>query len=220
MAKKKIKTKGYTPTRGRFAGRTFKSRHIYRNEMARVKGFRNYYEERIAYKPLPSRKRIESQSRVVQQKRADAFEVLSIMRRSGVNLRPAIRIFNKENPGTPITARTVKKYVKPSLKKKSGKWVTKRYDRLMRLMQMPTKTGVIEIEVRDSRSATKIAHYWNAVRHFLITGETDQLKQFRYEYITSGKLQYRFITDPETLLRLADFGEFRFESIYQEISMS
>ena len=219
MSRKKI-SNYYTPTRGRFAGRNFKSKHECRNAMARAKGYRNYYEERKAYKPIPSRKRLEAQSRVIQQKRADSFEVLSIMRRSGINLRPAIRIFNKENPGTPITARTAKKYVKPGLKKKSGKWVTKRYDRLMRLMQMPTKTGVIEIEVRDSRSATKIAHYWNAVRHFLITGETDQLKQFRFEYVTSGKIQYRFITDPETILRLADFGEFRFDSIYEEITAS
>ncbi len=219
MTRKKI-INYYTPTRGRFAGRAFISRHAYRNEMARAKGYRNYYEERKAYKPITSRQKLEVHSRVIQQKRADAFEVLSIMRRSGINLRPAIRIFNKENQGTPITARTVKKYVEPGLKKKSGKWITKKYDRLMRLMRMPTKKGAIWIEVRDSRSATKIAHYWSAVQHFLDTGETNQLKRFHHEYIQSGKLQYRFITDPEQILRFADFGEFRFESIYQEVSAS
>lgn len=174
----------------------------------------------MAYKPVTSRKTLKAQTSVVRQKRDDAFEVLSIMRRTDLNLSQAIRIFNKENPGTPITARTVKKYVEPGLKKKSGKWITKKYDRLMRLMRMPTKKGAIWIEVRDSRSATKIAHYWNAVQHFLDTGETNQLKRFHHEYIQSGKLQYRFITDPEQILRFADFGEFRFESIYQEFSAS
>ena len=217
MTRKKI-INYYTPTRGRFAGRAFISRHAYRNEMARAKGYRNYYEERKAYKPITSRQKLEVHSRVIQQKRADAFEVLSIMRRSETNLRPAIRIFNRENPSTPIIARTVTKYIEPSLRKKGGKWIAKEYDRLMRLMRMPTKTGVIEIEVRDSRSATKIANYWNAVREYLRTGETHQLKRFQHEYIQSGKIQYRFVTDPETLEWLADFGEFRFESIYEELS--
>ena len=93
---KKRNVQPYTPTRGRFAGRSFKSRHVYRNAMARAKGYKNYYQERVAYKPLPSRKRIESQSRVIQQKRADAFEVLGIMRRTGSNMRPAIRYGNDQ----------------------------------------------------------------------------------------------------------------------------
>jgi hypothetical protein len=208
----------YKPSRGIFADRTFKSKHAYRNELARTKGFRNYYEERKAYKPVTSRRGLESLSRVFQQKRADAFEVLGIMRRTGISLRPAIRQFNRENPGTPITPRTAKKYIQPGLKKQDRKWISKDRDRLVRVMRFLTKQGVDYIEVRDSRSATLIAHYWNAVLRFMLTGETDQLSQFRNRYVQSGKLHYRFITDPDLILRFADFGELRFETIYQEIS--
>jgi len=218
-----MKKKGYqsySPSRGTLTGRVFKSKHEYRNALSRSKGYRNYYEERKAYRPVTSQKVLEAQSRIVQQKRADAFEVLSIMRRTGSHLRPAIRQFNRENPGTPITARTVKKYIQPALKKQNRKWVSKDRDRLVRVMRFLTKHGVDYIEVRDSRSASLIAHYWNAVLRFLLTGETDQLRQFRNRYVQSGKLQYRFITDPELILSFAEFGELRFETIYQEISAS
>ncbi len=211
-------SRAYTPSRGLFAGKSFKSKHAYRNELARTKGFKNYYEERYAYKPVTSRIKLEAQSRITQQKRADAFEVLSIMRRSDSNLSPAVRLFNRDNPGTPISTRTVQKYIEPALKKENRKWVAKKYDRLMRLMRFPTKDGIIEIEIRDSRSATKLGNYWNAVREYLATGNTQQLKQFRHEYIRAGRIQYRFITDPESIEELADFGEFRFESIYEELS--
>lgn len=213
-------SKKYTPTRGKFAGQTFKCKHTYRNALARSKGFKNYYEERKSYKAVTSRAILETQTRVVQQKRADAFEVLGIMRRTGLNLRPAIRMFNRENPGTRITARTAKKYIQPALKKKRGKWVSKERDRLVRVMRFLTKEGVVLLEVRDSRSASLIAHYWNAVHEYLTTGSTSQLSQFQNKYVTSRRIQYRFITDPEVLSQLWDYGELRFETIYQEISAS
>ena len=140
------------------------------------------------------------------------------MRRGGLNLNSAIRIFKKENPTNPISPSAVVKYVGRGLEKRNERWVARGHDRIMRPMMMPTRHGVIEIEVRDSRSASKIANYWNEVRDFLETGDARQLRAFQSQYVQSGKLQYRFLTDPETIEQLADFGEFRFESIYQELS--
>lgn len=220
MTKRKTRSGHYTPTKGLFAGRTFPSLFAYRNAHAKAKGFGSYHEERRAFRSVSTRRQLEKLPRLVQVKRSDSLEVLGIMRRDGLNLETAIRIFKKENPGNPISPNAVVKYVGRGLEKRSGRWVAKRYDRIMRPMMVPTRHGVIEIEVRDSRSASKIANYWNGIRDFLATGDAGQLRRSRNEYVQSGKVQYRFLTDPEAIEQLADFGEFRFESIYQELSSS
>ena len=89
----------YTPTRGRFAGRKFSSKHAYRNEFARAKGFRSDYSRRIAYKSLSSLGGTEALSPKTAQKRNDALGVVSLMRRLNLNLAQARREFNRQNPG-------------------------------------------------------------------------------------------------------------------------
>ena len=168
--------------------------------------------------PYPLESNLKNSPRLIQAKRSDSLEVLGIMRRDGLNLETAIRIFKKENPGNPISPNAVVKYVGRGLEKRGGRWAAKRYDRIMRPMMIPTSHGVIEKEVRDSRSASKIANRWNEIRDFLATGDASQLRRSGNEYVQSGKVRYRLLTDPETIEKLADFGEFRFESIYQELS--
>jgi hypothetical protein len=208
----------YNPIRGRFAGRTFKTTHAYRNALARAKGYRNEYARRIAYESVSSRKSLEKLPLVSRYKREDALQVLSIMRRQDKSLSASIKEFNASNPSTRISSKTVKKYVKPALQREGGRLRPKPYDRLLRVMKLPTRQGMIDIEVRDSRSASRIASYMNAVKTYLHTGDDSQLRRFRGKYIQSNKLQYRFIIDTETLNMLAEFGEFRFESIYEELS--
>ncbi len=208
---RKPRPRKYTPTRGQFAGRTFRTMGEYRKELARA----NKRQGKAA-QPIRTRKDLDALSEVEREKRSDAIEVLSLMRREGLGLRPALRRFKAENPGSRLGERSALKYIRPALHKAKGRWTTKSSDRLLRIMLVPTKRGVVEIEIRDSRTASSLGAYWNAVRRFLETGDTSGLRPFRGKFITVGKLAYPFVTDPRSLSRLAEGGEFELDSIYDQ----
>jgi hypothetical protein len=210
------KTSAYRPSRGQFAGRTFASTHAYRNALAQAKGFRSEHQRRTAYKAVNSRRSLESLPTVSRRKRDDALQVLSIMRREGRSLAAAIREFNSQNPSSHISPKAVKRYAGAGLAKAGQHLHAKAFDRMLRVILLPTARGRVEIEVKDSRSASRIGAYLNAVKEYLKTGDTSQLRKFRGKYITSNRIQYRFITDPETLERLDEFGELSFDSMYEE----
>lgn len=208
----------YTPHRGQFAGRTFYTERAYRNALAQAKGFASWDAQRSTVVPTSSRRTLNALSPVARAKRDQAFEVLSLMRRDDLDLTAAIRAHNHANPPERISREAARKYVGSALIEKKGKLVAKPYDRLLRVMHFPTPTGAIELEVRDSRSASRLAAYNNAVRTFLLTGEDRALRQFRGKEIRSGKRSYPFITDAETLIRLDQVGELRFDSIYEQFA--
>jgi hypothetical protein len=150
-------------------------------------------------------------------KRLDSLAVLNIMRRENTDLTRATRIFNEQNPTTPISPRAVQRHVGSALQKRSGRWQAKPYDRFARTVRFITPRGVIPLDVRDSRSATRVAEHWNAVRRFIETGDERPLRRFRGKSVTSNKLAYPFVTDLETLKRLANVGELRFDTLYEAL---
>lgn len=211
------KSSTYKPARGRFAGRRFASKHAYRDALARSKGFKSLSAERRTYRSVGSRRALGMLSPVARQKRDDAIEVLRIMRRTSNSLRSSVAEFNQLHPDSRISPRTVAKYVRPALRKAPQGWRAKPYDRLLRVIRLPTKSGVVELEIRDSRSASKIGEYMNAVRTYLETGDASALRRFRHQSVTSGKVTYRFLTDPKSLDALGAAGVLEFESIYEQL---
>lgn len=209
----------YRPARGRFAGRTFRTKHAYREALARSKGYRTYSAERRAYRSINTLAAIRRLSATAQQKRADALEVLGIIRQSKRDLSSAVRQFNLLNPDRRITSRTVIKYGKPALRRAKGLWTAKPYDRLLRILRFPTREGVIDLEVRDSRSASLIGEYWNAVAKSVATGDSRDLRRFRGKSVRSGKVGWPFLIRPEVLDNLGDAGEFNFETIYEDVGV-
>ncbi|MGA2819324.1 MAG: hypothetical protein ABSF61_01495 [Anaerolineales bacterium] len=207
----------YIPTRGHFARRRFRTKQAYRDALARSKGYGSYSAERRAYRSFNTIAAIRRLSPVAQQKRADALEVLSIMRQGKSDKSAAVRQFNLMNPDRRITSRTVTKYVKPALRRSKGLWTAKPYDRLLRIMRFPTREGVIDLEVRDSRSASLIGEYWNAVAKYVATGDGRELRRFRGKSIRSGKVSWPFLIRSEALENLGDAGEFKFETIYEDV---
>jgi hypothetical protein len=63
-----------------------------------------------------------------------------------------------------------------------------------------------------------VAHYWNAVRTYLRTGDQRALRPFRGKALRVDKIAYPFITDPRTLERLYQAGEVAFEDIYAHVA--
>jgi hypothetical protein len=69
--------------------------------------------------------------------------------------------------------------------------------------------------VRDSRQASQVAEYWNAVHRYLETGDDSALRKFRRKRITDAKgTRVPLLTDLDELDRLGSAGVLSFESLY------
>lgn len=144
--------------------------------------------------------------------RQRALHALQLMRRDGFSLTHAAK-----EVGT--TPKTVRRHAGPALQQtESGSYRAKPYDRMVRQMRFLTGEGLMVLPVRDSRSASKLAHYMAAVDHYLRTGDDDRLRRFRGKGIWVDKRFRPFITDLDLLDRLANAGEVSFEDLYARVA--
>lgn len=86
----------------------------------------------------------------------------------------------------------------------------------VKLMRMLTTRGVevLAVEV-GSDAARAIGQHWNAVQHFLHSGDASRLEPFASMRLT---LFYKFAVDPDWIERWAMRGELDFEDIYEGAS--
>jgi hypothetical protein len=97
----------------------------------------------------------------------------------------------------------------------SGRYAPKATDRLLRILIIPSKMGLIEIALRDSRQASLIGEYWVAVDRYLGPANDPSIKKFRrMRIIDANGKRIRLLTDLDELMRQASAGNFRFESMY------
>jgi hypothetical protein len=140
--------------------------------------------------------------------RARALEVLSRMRTENLSLTRAAK-------KAETSARSVIKYAASALKKSAGgRYRAKPSDRLKRTLYFLTEDQKIPVEIRSSRTASKVAAYWSAVDRFLKSGDASGLVEFEGKSIRAGKTTYPFITDPDILERFGNAGEVSFEDLY------
>jgi hypothetical protein len=140
--------------------------------------------------------------------RRRALDALNLMRSRGWSLKRSAR----EALTTP---RTVSRYAASALRKTdSGRFAAKPFDRLARSLRFLTPDGQTTVTVRSSKMASRIAEYWTAVDRYLKTGNADKLKEFEGKSIRAGKSKLLFVTDLQTLDRIASAGEVSFEDIY------
>ncbi|MGC2074834.1 MAG: hypothetical protein WA728_02145 [Xanthobacteraceae bacterium] len=75
---------------------------------------------------------------------------------------------------------------------------------LRHIRVLPTTDGWVQITVRDSREASKVGRYWNALRHFLVTDDDSRLKAFLGKSIIDAKgREIPLFTDARELRRRA-----------------
>lgn len=210
MARKPITSVNpYTPKRGQFAGTTFYSERQYRNELARVRGYASLHEQQREAKPVTRVRELGRLRPAEQRARGRALEALNLMRRDGLPLEQAAGQAH-------TTPNAVLRYAGSALtKEQRGRYEATPYDRLARSMTFYTDRGRTTLEVRDSRSASRIGKYMNAVDHYLNTGDDYQLRAFHGQSVRVDKLAYPFITDTDVLDTLAGAGELRFDSLYR-----
>jgi hypothetical protein len=100
-------------------------------------------------------------------------------------------------------------------KKKNGRWVAKSHDTLLRVVKLPDEKGLVEVGLRDSRKASVVGEYWNAVEKYRDTGDTSVLRRFAGKQILDiNGNQILLMSDPNELDRLASAGVLSFETLY------
>ncbi len=116
--------------------------------------------------------------------------------RRGVPLRSALKDLG-------ISLNTALVLGRPALRKKNGKYVATKTDRLLRVLPILKRKGKQVIATRDSRQASLIGSYWAAVQRYLQTGDDSALLKFKKVRIADVELN-----------RQASAGVLSFESLY------
>ena len=136
------------------------------------------------------------------------FEAIQLMRNKGCSLTRAAREAH-------TTTETVRKYGRSALKRsKNGRYAAAASDRLTRRVWFLTQAGKVEVSVRGSRAASRVAEHSSAVHQYLKTGDSRLLDAFQGQVIRARNQTHFFLTDTEALERLANAGEVSFERLY------
>jgi len=152
-------------------------------------------------------------SEAAQEKWNRVAHVVAKMRSERVSLTQAAKEFA-------VRPRTVVELGGSALRKrKNGKYVAKANDRLLRILVITSPEGLKEVAVRDSRTASEIAVYSDAVQKYLRTGDMSKLRKFRRLRLTDadGK-RIKLLIDPAELSRLGSAGVLSFESLYARVA--
>ena|SRR2546427_1439747 len=132
--------------------------------------------------------------------RERSLDVLSEARRTGKSL-------SKVSKQHGLSYKTVLHNTK-AFKKVSGKWIAKKYDKIPRVMTINEKGEQISFEVNDSRNASKISKYRNAVKEFLKTGNTERLLKFKNKTVKDSQgNSHIFETDPQVIIAIEERKE-------------
>jgi hypothetical protein len=135
--------------------------------------------------------------------------VISKMRSGHVSLRKAAREFGID-PG--LVTRLGRSGLR---KQKNGRYAARKTDRLLRVLSVLTNEGKREIALRDSRQASLLGSYWDAVQRYLQTGDDSALNRFEQKRITDASRKlHPLLTDRNELNRLGSAGVLSFESLY------
>ena len=169
---------------------------------------------RIPRKPTRARvprtaQELLSKSSKQQDTWARVTHVVAKVRRDGVSLAQALR-------GSGVSRQTVLRLAGASLRRlPNGRYVARTRDRLLRIVRIPVPDGMLDVALRDSKQASLVAKYWNAVHTYLATGDASALEGFAGVLITDADgQQFPLLTDRATLDRLGGAGVLSFESIY------
>lgn len=139
-----------------------------------------------------------------------ALAAVARMRRDNLSLRAAAK-----TEGTDPA--TVRRYAGSALKqaRRGARFRVTAYDRIARTLNLLTPQGTRAVTVRDSRTASRIAEYMNAIRTYVNTGDPSVLARFRGKSFRAGGVIHSFVTDPRTLDKLADAGVLAIEGLYR-----
>jgi hypothetical protein len=195
----------WTPSRGPFKGRTFTSERQYRNALARRKGFRSWAAQQRAPRTVRRTGELEVLHPSEREARRAALDALTYMRRENLSLTAAA-----DRAGT--TPAAVLRHAGPALEQKSGRYMVRPGDRLLRVMSVLGQQGLVHgVEVRGSRAASLVGEHWSAIDHYLRTGDDSRLAAMDGKSVAGIPLE----TDPYAIDDWERRGELEIEDIYE-----
>ncbi len=151
---------------------------------------------------------LDAMSEVKEDTYRRALDAIALKRRNPkISLTKAAK-----SSGTTLT--TIRKYAGNAIETRSGRFDVRPSDRLARRMRMLTPKGEVIVHTTSSRTATLIAEHNNALRNYVLTRDTTELKRFANKTVRSGGEQYTFATDTRTLDRYVRAGAVHFVDIY------
>lgn len=122
--------------------------------------------------------------------RSTAFDVLSQVRRGKGSLSHIAKLYH-------TTPETVLRHTN-AFKKIGNRWIPKRFDKIERIMKINENGNEISIRVNDSRYASTIGKYQNAVKQFLETRDESYLKPFRDKKVKDSNGKWHTLdTNPD-----------------------
>jgi hypothetical protein len=109
--------------------------------------------------------------------------------------------------------------VKALRKLKNGRWGAKKTDRLLRVLQKITPQGRQQVGIRDSRQASILGKYWNAVERYRDTGDASGLREFKGKHVIDADgMRVPLLTDLRELDRQGSAGNLSFETLYARVA--
>ena len=92
-----------------------------------------------------------------------------------------------------------------ALRKINGRWQVKKRDRIHRSMIINENGKTVSIETNDSRTASIIGRYQNAVKQFTTNGNATALSKFSKKKARDSKGNLHSLeTNPETILKIQE----------------
>ena len=90
-----------------------------------------------------------------------------------------------------------------AFRKRRRRWVAKRHDKIPRVMKINENGKEVSIQINDSRTASLVGRYHNAVKKFLSTGDKKAFRRFRKKKIKDidSKL-HSFETNPASIIEI------------------
>lgn len=139
-----------------------------------------------------------------------AVHAIAKMRSEKISLTKASREFG-------LNPKTVQARVGSALRKtKSGRYVARPSDKLLRVLVVPGPHGLTEVAVRGSDVASKIGEYSDAVQRYFRTGDASRLTKFkRLKLLDEKGKKIKLVTDLAELRKLGSAGVLSFESLYR-----
>lgn len=115
-----------------------------------------------------------------------------------------------------VSPRTVERLAGSALRQApSGRYVARGSDRVQREIRIPSPDGLRDVALADSKQASLVGEYWNAVHAYLAKGDASGLARFSKRHIIDAKGErIPFLVDREALDELGNAGVLSFESIY------
>ena len=104
-----------------------------------------------------------------------------------------------------------------AFRKKGRRWTAKKFDRIPRVMKINERGREVSIEVNDSRTASLIGRYHNAVKQFLNTGDRKKLRKFKNKKVKDAKGKHHVLeTNPTSIIQVNEaIEEPEFYQIYE-----